>query len=144
MIKDSETTATANSFQNDEFIKKMIFTYTTLFETVKKETAIKTDLILITSILNYFKTEKNIKPSGILVQCLNTGIHKNHDYGSNNILRFGSKGIYVRIVDKLSRVSNLLLTQKQAEVFDEKIEDTMLDIINYCIYDIMLQNNIWE
>lgn len=41
-----------------------------------------------------------------------------------------ARAILVRISDKLSRVSNLL--DKPANVVDERIEDTLYDIINYC------------
>lgn len=39
------------------------------------------------------------------------------------------RAILVRILDKLSRVSNLL--DKEAQVKDEAITDTLLDMINY-------------
>lgn len=65
---------------------------------------------------------------------------KNHDYGGPvdhyKNFRFAEqlgvsveKGILVRISDKLARISNLL--DRPAAVADEKIEDTILDAINY-------------
>ena len=65
---------------------------------------------------------------------------KNHDYAGvdNPFKNFESalvvgipvdQAILVRVLDKLSRVSNLL--GKEAEVKDEAIEDTLLDAINY-------------
>lgn len=65
---------------------------------------------------------------------------KNHDYAGvdNPFKNFESasivgipveRAILVRVLDKLSRVSNLL--GSQASVKDEAIEDTLLDAINY-------------
>ena len=39
------------------------------------------------------------------------------------------RAIMVRVMDKMARVSNLL--DKNPEVIDEKLEDTLLDVINY-------------
>lgn len=42
-----------------------------------------------------------------------------------------SKGILVRLSDKMVRISNLLNTEKDAQVKDETIYDTIQDAINY-------------
>lgn len=65
---------------------------------------------------------------------------KNHDYAGTDdpFKNFRSAGvvgispdraILVRVLDKLVRVSNLL--DSEQKVADEKIEDTILDVINY-------------
>lgn len=65
---------------------------------------------------------------------------KNADYatGNNPFKNFESaeivgisveRAIIVRVLDKLSRISNLL--ERDASVKDESLEDTLLDAINY-------------
>jgi len=41
------------------------------------------------------------------------------------------RAILVRVSDKLARISNLMNPGKKAQVSDEAIEDTVLDMINY-------------
>lgn len=65
---------------------------------------------------------------------------KNHDYAANedpfrNFRMFGSFGILVRLGDKLARLTSF---EENGEflVEDEKLRDTVLDIINYAVlYD---------
>lgn len=78
--------------------------------------------------------EKNYKDAhGIMIK-------KNKDYASDGqpFSNFKGceiigveykKGILVRVLDKIKRVSNLL--EKDPDVKDESIEDTLLDIMNY-------------
>lgn len=73
--------------------------------------------------------------------CISTAIAKNNDYGGSNNDPFANfrnstiagvtveKGILVRLMDKMSRISTLL--DKEAMVKDEKITDTIEDAINY-------------
>lgn len=66
---------------------------------------------------------------------------KNQDYGRNKdpfknfqlSVKVGvpvEKGMMIRMMDKVSRIANLL-RKKRAAVTDEKIEDTLLDLVNY-------------
>jgi len=75
-------------------------------------------------------------------QCFELGVRKNKDYGADNILKFGTMGIIVRIGDKLNRINNLV-KNKGAAVSDEKEIDTLMDIFNYAVYGIMLSRNVW-
>jgi hypothetical protein len=73
--------------------------------------------------------------------CMNTAIRKNHDYGGSNNDPFANfrnstiagvpveRGILVRLMDKMSRISTLL--DKEGMVKDEAVNDTIDDAINY-------------
>ena len=53
-----------------------------------------------------------------------------------------STGILVRISDKIARIANLLKRNGKIAVSEEKLEDTMLDLINYSI--ILLSYYMYE
>ena len=73
--------------------------------------------------------------------CLATATRKNHDYGGSNNDPYANfrnstiagvsveRGILVRLMDKMSRISTLL--DKEALVKDEAVDDTIDDAINY-------------
>ncbi len=67
---------------------------------------------------------------------------KNADYGNDNISVTGLIGIAVRLVDKAMRLYNL--TQREGQVKDETIEDTLRDIANYGDIGAMLQMGWWN
>ena len=59
---------------------------------------------------------------------------KNHDYGNSvhkTFEEFGMTSFLVRLSDKLNRL--ITLNKIEAQVKDEKIEDTLLDLANYSI-----------
>lgn len=63
---------------------------------------------------------------------------KGHDYSSNgdtleNLRLFGWQGIIVRMGDKLMRLKSFTV-KGDLQCQDEKIEDTMQDLINYALY----------
>ena len=70
------------------------------------------------------------------------GVAKNHDYGLENITKHGVIGLVVRLSDKVSRAVNLL-GGAEASVSDEKAKDTILDMVNYATYAVMLCNGTW-
>lgn len=53
---------------------------------------------------------------------------KNHDYGDSFL---------VRLMDKLERLKTLLGKGEQAQVVDESIYDTLIDMANYCIMEVV-------
>ena len=64
----------------------------------------------------------------------NTCVAKNHDYGnsaSDLYKKFGLISYIVRMNDKMNRINTLV--KREAEVKDEKITDTLLDLANYCL-----------
>lgn len=74
--------------------------------------------------------------------CAQVMSSKNHDYSYGedaltnfkSVEQFGVKvedGFITRLTDKMKRISNLL--KVEAAVKDEKIEDTILDGVNYLI-----------
>lgn len=64
---------------------------------------------------------------------------KNADYGCNSLVEFGNMGILIRLSDKFDRMKSLYKQKKEHEpnVVDEKIEDTLKDIVNYSMYMIL-------
>lgn len=63
-------------------------------------------------------------------------VRKNRDYGSSvtdTYEKFGLTSFLVRISDKLNRITNLTLNNKDNLVQDEKVQDTLLDLANYAV-----------
>lgn len=74
-------------------------------------------------------------------ECYNLSKNKNKDYGSNSLIKYGELGMLIRISDKIDRLDNLVFHKKNISVSNEKIEDTLKDVINYATYIIMLQRD---
>lgn len=74
---------------------------------------------------------------------------KNHDYSregefgnfleSERIGIEGWKGAFIRLQDKYTRACNLI-HGREAQVKDEKLEDTLLDLANYSVIVVCLMN----
>lgn len=63
---------------------------------------------------------------------------KNNDYGGatdpfKNFREFGQLGILVRMSDKWARIKTALKERRELMVADESIDDTILDLANYCL-----------
>jgi hypothetical protein len=75
--------------------------------------------------VNLKKLDQTIKQNRDLL------VRKNHDYGSDNLVKTGVYGIAVRLQDKISRLLNLLDPAKGGEPNFESVDDTLGDIANY-------------
>lgn len=87
----------------------------------------------INTILRF--TMNTIKFKEIIDNMLDTYEKKNADYGdsfSKSCDEFGSIAALVRMTDKMNRIKQLLLTNKQ-EVNTESVKDTLLDLANYSV-----------
>mgnify|MGYP003132363292 CR=1 FL=1 len=72
-------------------------------------------------------------------------IAKQHDYGHMNIQRFGVEGILVRMHDKIARLENLSMRSYDMEdgALCEATEDTIADLVGYCVIASMYSFGIW-
>jgi len=86
-----------------------------------------------TAILAAERIGVNVEPNLIS----STLIRKQTDYGHDNIRRFGSRGLLVRLHDKVARLENLLT--KGLDPKNESLTDNMIDVIGYCVIGCM-----WE
>lgn len=64
---------------------------------------------------------------------------KNSDYGDSfaKLRREYPEAICIRLQDKMNRLKSLMVEGKNQQVADESIEDTLMDIANYAIMEII-------
>ena len=81
-------------------------------------------------------------------------LHKQHDYGPGNIsvgtmlqtpdeVHLALTGLWFRMNDKIQRMKNLLMGNRDAFVKDEPIEDACMDVSNYGIMATIVKNQKW-
>lgn len=70
---------------------------------------------------------------------------KNHDYGDSTqkLYEQFNESYFIRIADKFNRI-NTLLTNNDDPKVDEKLEDTILDLANYCVLWLANKNYVDE
>lgn len=77
-------------------------------------------------------------------ECLPLGRKKSHDYGGEdcwgNLRRGNWQGIVMRLCDKADRLFNVTFYE-EAQVNDESLEDTLIDIINYAMFTLIMYRN---
>lgn len=69
-------------------------------------------------------------------------IRKQHDYGHDNINRFGLVGVAIRLCDKIARMYNLLESDNPAK--NEPLLDTYVDIVGYAAIAYMLETGTFQ
>lgn len=62
---------------------------------------------------------------------------KQHDYGPQNVLKFGMAGLKVRLWDKIARINNLIM--RDAPGINESLQDSYTDLMGYCVIMVMLE-----
>lgn len=68
---------------------------------------------------------------------------KNHDYGDSfaKVREVVHNSVLVRLMDKLERLKTLMSKGEQAQVIDESVDDTLIDMANYCIMELIERQN---
>jgi len=77
-------------------------------------------------------------------RCLPLLQNKGHDYSGDedalaNFRRHGLRGIIVRLGDKYERLNSLVWKSQDAKVAGEKVEDTLVDLINYALLALVVK-----
>ena len=130
-----------------DFLKKQaktgdVGTFNSATETGDNEprnTIIKPDTEVVVNKEPKENMDNLVDHAGICAELTNTYRKKNADYGnsfSRAVEKYGLVSALTRISDKFNRLESLIL-HKEQEVKDESIQDTLLDLANYCIMTVM-------
>ena len=79
---------------------------------------------------------------------------KQHDYGPGNIavgtqlategeIKLSLTGLWFRMNDKIQRLKNMLMNDRESAVKDEPIEDSFMDVSIYGIMAMVVKNGKW-
>lgn len=85
---------------------------------------------------DYQSDDKPARFDAIVKRMADTYRAKNADYGDSfgqSVKEFGYTAALVRMSDKFNRLKNLMRTDAQAQVKDESIKDTILDLACYSV-----------
>lgn len=86
--------------------------------------------------MNTSKLDKKDLYNSIIENMSKTYEAKNADYGDSvgdTYNKFGDVSFLTRITDKYNRILSLSDKGEWGEVKDEKLDDTILDLANYCV-----------
>lgn len=93
----------------------------------------------------------------VMLENLRVLDRKQQDYGSANLLKFGTFGVIVRMNDKLERIINLSkkaqavkaevmngdTTVNQSRALNESLDDSFLDLANYALIAYVMSTGKW-
>jgi hypothetical protein len=68
------------------------------------------------------------------------------DYGHDNIQRFGRDGLIVRLHDKIARLQNLATLRDTTDADHpnhETVDDTLRDLVGYCLIGCLVEADNW-
>ncbi len=85
----------------------------------------------------------------VFVELIRTIEKKQQDYGPNNLIKFDTFGVLVRMNDKWERLLNLteegtrLVGDQAINSNNESVEDTLLDLANYAVIMYVMHKKLW-
>jgi hypothetical protein len=85
-------------------------------------------------------SEKTSQPLTV-AEVTETLWRKQHDYGPENVARFGRQGLMVRMHDKVARLENLIENDRMPAVAGEAERDTLMDIVGYSAIGMMWESH---
>lgn len=99
--------------------------------------------LLWTEIASHALQELRMNNKWDITTMSNLLVSKQRDYGHGNIMKFGLTGILIRLNDKIERLGNLR-RKNVIEPKNESIDDTLKDIIGYCVVALMYTDRTFE
>jgi hypothetical protein len=84
------------------------------------------------------------KMSLLLESLFETFKKKQASYGKGNIAKFGEKGVFIRMNDKMERLFNMVWKDKPNPLKDESVDDTYLDLADYALISLLVRHGEWD
>lgn len=72
---------------------------------------------------------------------------KNKMYGNsfaNTVLKYGDIAFLTRASDKFERLESIIINKNNANETDESLRDTLMDLANYLVMEVMILDNKGE
>ena len=130
-----------NNKNKVEWIKRKNKLHSFITEKTKTSINISTNklglelCIIASNSLYQIQELKGMEPQEILTYCFETFKAKNENYGSS-YEDFGIIGLLIRMNDKLNRI--ISLENGEHDKVNEKKEDTLMDLLNYCVISVIV------